>query len=87
MPEQPVVVNLDLKMREIIAEALAIGVDEIYSDQSLSQLGADPGSESYVWRRIEEEFDIAVTLAQRGSLKDVGAIIHYLKWRLKGVPR
>lgn len=75
--------NLELRVRQVAAEACATRIDGIYSDSTLQGLGADADTVLYFWTAIEREFEIVVTRAQRAQLSTIGQIVHYLKIRLR----
>lgn len=73
-----IVRNIDLEVREALAQCLNLTVDEIFSDRTLAM---PPDDSLWFWNRIEEIYGFPITRAQKASLRNVGQLIEYIKLR------
>ena len=65
--------NIDAKVRSIIAEQLGVGEDEIRPESSIhDDLGADSLDIVELVMAMEEEFDVEIPDEQAESIKTVG---------------
>lgn len=71
--------SVENKVREIIAEQLGIGDDEILPDAHFSSdLGADRLDLIELMMALEEEFDIEIGDEDAESLTDLKNVVEYL---------
>lgn len=72
------------KMREIIAEQLGVGEDEIELETSFKEdLGADSLDLFELTMALEEEYDIEIPAEELGEIETVNDVVEYL--RTKGI--
>jgi acyl carrier protein len=71
--------NVETRVREIIAEQLGIGDDEILPDaQFSSDLGADGLDMIELVMALEEEFDVEISDAIAEDLTTLRSVVDYL---------
>lgn len=75
--------DIDAKVKEIIAEELGVDDAEVVEGASyIDDLGADSLDTVELVMKFEEEFDIDIPDEDAGKLKTVGESIKYLKEKL-----
>lgn len=73
---------VETKVREIIAEQLGLGVDDVAPEASLSgDLGADVLDLTELVMAFEEEFEVEIDDEDAEKLKTVGDVVQYLSRR------
>lgn len=66
------------KIRDIMAEKLAVKEEEITMDTSFEDLGADSLDIVELIMAIEEEYDITVADEEAEQAKTVGDVVNYI---------
>ena len=76
--------NIEERVREIIAQQLGVGLDQIVDDASfIDDLGADSLDTVELVMAFEEEFDIEIPDEAAEKIATVGNAINYLKEHLE----
>lgn len=75
--------DLEKKVKEIIAEELGVDESEVTSDANfIEDLGADSLDTVELIMKFEEEFDIDIADEEAEKLVTVGKAIEYLKSKI-----
>ena len=76
--------NIEERVKEIIAQQLGVGLDQIVDDASfIDDLGADSLDTVELVMAFEEEFDIEIPDDAAEKIATVGNAINYLKEHLE----
>ena len=76
--------NIEERVKEIIAQQLGVGLDQIVDDASfIDDLGADSLDTVELVMAFEEEFDIEIPDEAAEKIATVGNAINYLKEHLE----
>jgi len=76
--------SVETRVREIIAEQLGIGADEVVSDaQFSSDLGADGLDLIELVMAIEEEFDVEISDEEAEGLTTLKGVVDFLGGRVQ----
>jgi acyl carrier protein len=76
--------NIEERVKEIIAQQLGVGLDQIVDDASfIDDLGADSLDTVELVMAFEEEFDIEIPDEAAEKIATVGNAITYLKEHLE----
>lgn len=73
---QPKIMNIEQKVRELIAEEISLDIDEVTLNANLEyDLGCDSLDTVEIIIRLEEEFDIEISDEAAESVKTVGQAV------------